>query len=106
MILKFLILISCTNKPGPSEVRKKQRANDYLPDSLSALANGRKLLIEKYHIDSISNTFSAVLLEDSIWHVVSQSDIFETDQVKDTTHIDRGSERILINKHSCDIIGF
>jgi|GEM_PF-2908696 len=101
-----LILNSCNHKPAQSGSSKRKN-NDCLPDSFSALAKGKKLLIEKYeYIDSVSHTFKAFLTEDSIWHVVAQPNVFENKQMKDTIPINRGSESVLINKHNCDVIGF
>jgi hypothetical protein len=98
IVVMGLILSSCNHKPGHSGTNNRKQSNDCLPDSLSALAQGKKLLIDKYeYLDSTNHTFSAVLSEDSIWHVVAQPNLFENEQIKDTIPINRGSERVLIN---------
>ena len=102
-----LVLSSCSNKKALSGTSNQKKSNDCLPDSLSALVKGKKLLIEKYrYIDSTKHTFNAVLSDDSIWHIVAKPNVFENEQMKDTIPINRGSERVLINKHNCDVIGF
>lgn len=102
-----LVLSSCDNKQRLTMTNNEKKSKDCLPDSLSALVKGKKLLIEKYgYIDSTNHTFKAVLTDDSIWHIVVKSNLFEIEQMKDTIPPNQGSKRVLINKHNCDVIGF
>src|ERR1700752_1039215 len=96
IITMGLVLSSCDHKQRFRVTSNVKNSNDCLPDSLSALVKGKKLLIEKYgYIDSTNHTFNAVLSEDSIWHVVAKPNVFENERMKDTISINRGSERVL-----------
>jgi hypothetical protein len=108
LIIMALVLSSCRYKEKVSGTDNKKVFNDCLPDSLSALVKGKKLLIEKFrNIDSAGHTFRAVLTDDSLWHIFASPIVFIPKQFEDTLGIiHRSNEMVLINKHNCDVIGF
>jgi hypothetical protein len=106
-LIAMALISSCCSKQIPDKQSNKTKSNDCLPDSISALVKGRKLLIENFgNIVSTEHTFRAVLSDDSIWHIIARPNVFENEQGNDTIPINRGSEMVLINKHNCKVIGF
>lgn len=107
MIGMFLIFSSCYHKHVTSKKNDKRISNQCLPDSASALVKGKKLLSENFgNIILRDYIFKAVLTDDSIWHIIAKPNVPENEQVNNTISVNRGSEMVLINKHTCDIIGF
>jgi len=111
-IVSFIVILtfitsSCSNRNFKSSTGNKRKFNDCLQDSLSALHKGQKLLIEKYDdIDTTNYAFKAELVGDSIWHISVKSRLFVKDYLKDSIPPNIGSRRVLINKHSCEVIAF